>query len=239
MTFLFSAKPGYYISEVYVNGNAISAEDLATGAYTFTNVQYNNTIDVVSVQGQPITVTVDIVGGRGTAEYRIGPSGQYNGFLRTQSILPNSDLFVTVVPDSGYIFLNWTGDVSSTDSELEFPSVTHDIHLTANLEDLNPGSSADNGKWAVLNIIFAVLALFVGIIAVFAILAEKKEDRSAKAAILRVVALIVGIVAVAIFFVTENIHQSMGAYDAWTPVALILFALALFFTVWSFRLNRK
>ena len=47
-TFLFSAKPGYQIKAVYVNGVAISSAELASGAYTFSNVMSNHTISVVS-----------------------------------------------------------------------------------------------------------------------------------------------------------------------------------------------
>ena len=47
-TFLFSAKPGYQIKAVFVNGVAISSTELASGAYTFSNVMSNHTISVVS-----------------------------------------------------------------------------------------------------------------------------------------------------------------------------------------------
>jgi len=47
-TFLFSAKPGYQIKAVYVNGVEISSAELASGAYTFSNVMSNHTISVVS-----------------------------------------------------------------------------------------------------------------------------------------------------------------------------------------------
>ena len=48
ITFTFTAKPGYRITAVYVDGVAISSEDLASGEYTFFNVVCNNTINVVS-----------------------------------------------------------------------------------------------------------------------------------------------------------------------------------------------
>jgi len=47
-TFLFSAKPGYQIKAVLVNGVEISSAELASGAYTFSNVMSNHTISVVS-----------------------------------------------------------------------------------------------------------------------------------------------------------------------------------------------
>ena len=47
-TFTFSAKPGHKITAVYVDGNAISSKELASGKYTFTGVDKDHTIKVVS-----------------------------------------------------------------------------------------------------------------------------------------------------------------------------------------------
>ena len=46
--FKFSAKPGYKITAVKVNGDPISSAELASGEYTFRNVKSNHTIEVVS-----------------------------------------------------------------------------------------------------------------------------------------------------------------------------------------------
>ncbi|MCL2510179.1 MAG: hypothetical protein FWF07_03775, partial [Methanomassiliicoccaceae archaeon] len=77
-TFTYSAASGYHISSVLVNGTALDQSQI-TGSYTFTNVIYNQTIDVKSASGAgpsgtgtTVTLTVDIVGGNGSAEYRIG-----------------------------------------------------------------------------------------------------------------------------------------------------------------------
>jgi len=47
-TFVFSAKPGYIITAVFVDGVAISSEELASGKYTFCNVECSHTICVIS-----------------------------------------------------------------------------------------------------------------------------------------------------------------------------------------------
>jgi hypothetical protein len=47
-TFIFSAKAGYQIAAVYVDGEAISQEALASGEYTIYSVHSNHTIEVVS-----------------------------------------------------------------------------------------------------------------------------------------------------------------------------------------------
>ena len=48
ITFSFSAKPGYQITAVYVDGTAVSSAVLSSGKYTFTNVTGNHTIRVAS-----------------------------------------------------------------------------------------------------------------------------------------------------------------------------------------------
>ncbi|MCL2295755.1 MAG: InlB B-repeat-containing protein, partial [Methanomassiliicoccaceae archaeon] len=50
-TFVFSAKAGYRITAVYVDGVAVSHQELASGAYTFYNIRSNHSINVVSMQG--------------------------------------------------------------------------------------------------------------------------------------------------------------------------------------------
>jgi len=48
VTFEFSARPGYHITAVFVDGDEISPEELALGEYTFSNVLSNHTIRVES-----------------------------------------------------------------------------------------------------------------------------------------------------------------------------------------------
>ncbi|MCL2510231.1 MAG: hypothetical protein FWF07_04035, partial [Methanomassiliicoccaceae archaeon] len=112
ITFTYYAENGYHISSEIIDGKDL-APDQITGTYTFTNIMSNHTIVVKSAPGQgpsgtgTFTLTVDIVGGDGTAEYRIG-SGQYVSFTGTQMIPVGSNLYVSVVPDSGYSFVEWT-----------------------------------------------------------------------------------------------------------------------------------
>jgi len=58
-TFTFSAKSGYYISAVYVDGAAIPSADLASGKYTFMNIISNHTIRVESGASPPSDNTGD------------------------------------------------------------------------------------------------------------------------------------------------------------------------------------
>ena len=248
MTFTYSAANGYHISSVIVNGTALD-QDQITGTYTFTNVLYNQTIDVKSASGPgsggsgtktSITLTVDIVGGKGTAEYRIG-SGQYITFTGPQSIPVGSNLYVSVEADSGYSFVDWTGEVNSSDKELNFAGVDHDINLTAHLsKDNSTGGFGHSGSFAILNLILAILALLIGIIAIVAGTRRKDDEKKATgtAVIAGVLALIFGIVSIIVFFVTEDMSAPMITTDSWTVWMAVLFVVTVVLAVISFWASR-
>ena len=247
-TFTYSAASGYHISSVLVNGKELTQTQIDTGSYTFTDVNYNQTIDVYSASGPGstgkgtyITLTEVIVGGKGTAEYHIG-SGQYISFTGSQSIPAGSDLYVSVVADSGYSFVQWTGDVNTTDKELNFTDVDHDINLTAHLSNDNAtGSAGKSGNFAFANLILAILALLIGIIAILAGIWSRKDDEnksSGTAVIAGIIALIVGIVSIIVFFLTEDLSAPMISTDNWTIWMAVLFVVTVIFAAITFWASR-
>jgi len=245
-TFTYSAASGYHISSVIVNGTALD-QDQITGSYTFTNVNYNQTIDVKSASGAgpsgtgtTFTLTVDIVGGNGSAEYRIG-SGQYVSFTGTQQITVGSNLYVSVIADSGYSFVQWTGDVNSKNTEVNFANVTGDIHLVAHLSNDNAtGSAGKSGNFALSNLVLAILALIIGIIAIVAVVRKNEEGKaSVTAAVAGLLSLVVGIVSIIVFFLTEDISAPMITTDSWTIWMAVLFVVAVVFAAVSFWLSKR
>jgi len=245
-TFTYSAASGYHISSVLINGTALDQAQI-TGSYTFTNVLYNQTIEVKSASGAgtsgsgtSVTLTVDIVGGNGTAEYRIG-SGQYESFTGAQLITIGSNLYVSVVADSGYSFVEWTGDTNSKNAELNFANVTGDIHLVAHLSNDNaPGSAGQNGNYGISNLVFAILALIIGIIAIAVGVRKNAEGKaSVTAAVAGLFSLIVGIASIIVFFLTEDLSLSMTATDNWTVWMAVLFVVAVVFAAVSFWFSKR
>ena len=127
--------------------------------------------------------------------------------------------------------------------------------------------STGGGKWAVLNLVCAIIAIFSGIVALIAgrnrIKKEKNKDedeesseteeeeedeeeedeegdkgeKSKTALIFRVLALIVGIVSVVVFFLTEDWKLPVVPMDVWTPLMFILLLVTLAFTMSSFWLD--
>lgn len=73
-TISWSVLPGYLVQSVSVDGKKLSADQIAQGAYTFTNVSANHAVDIVlaSESGDPmlsqnlLQVTTKIEGGPGT-----------------------------------------------------------------------------------------------------------------------------------------------------------------------------
>jgi hypothetical protein len=216
MTFVFSARSGYRISAVYVDGSPISAEALASGRYTFYNVQSNHTIEAT---GTPYSAS----------------------------------------PEGGDSESRGDGDPGSEG------------------EEGNSESGRGNSGWAVLNLVFALIAIAAGIVAVAAgrnrykeeegedkdsqsekteetvstvsdLYKEEEEkeegeeekdndnkERKPKRFIPEIVSLILGIVSVIVFFVTEDISLPPVLADVWTVLMLILMFAALVSSFLSFR----
>jgi hypothetical protein len=169
MTFAFSARSGYEISAVYADGSSVSSEALASGTYTFYNVQSNHTIEATG----------------------------------TPSSAP---------PDSGS-----EGD------------------------GLESGERTTGG--AVLNLVFALIAIAAGIVAVVAgrNRSEKKDsnERKSKRFIPKIVSLILGTVSVIVFLVTGDMSLTAAVADNWTVLMFILVIATLISAFVSFRYREE
>jgi hypothetical protein len=170
--FKFSAKSGYMITAVYVDGVAITSAELESGTYTFYGVRANHIISVVSKTD----------GGDSGEEETIGKEGNGGG-----------------------------------------------------------GGRGSDGQWAVLNMIFATLAVFAGMIAIIGGKGGFKSgnaEKKLKAAVaFRILALLIGIVSAMIFFLTENLALAAKAVDEWSPIMFVLLVVALVMTMASFRFD--
>jgi hypothetical protein len=162
VTFTFSAKAGYAIAGVTVDGASVpSAVD--AGAYTFSGVASNHVISVASTPAsEGITLAVSVAGGDGTPEYHVGPGSPYVRFVRSQPVALHSDLYVSVDVGDGYKFVGWTGDVTSSDVELHISDADRNLSLVAHLE-------ADGGGDG-LSVAVIVAAAAIAILVVSAIL---------------------------------------------------------------------
>ena len=103
------------------------------------------------------------------------------------------------------------------------------------------GNGKGDGKWAVLNLICAVIAILTGIIAVIAgrdrFRKDDEEKRSKTALILRVLTLVIGVTTVIIYFLTEDWNLPVTPTDGWTLIMFILLLATLVLTFVSFRFD--
>jgi hypothetical protein len=193
-TFAFSAKHGYRITAVYVDGAAISSAELASGSYTFVDIKADHTITVVSKAN----------GGSGGGV--VSGSGSGDG-----------------------------GSGSGSGSGGGEPG------------DNNIGDSTGSGKWAVLNLICAVLAIITGVIGIIfgrgRIRKDNEEgieDEISKAAVaFRILALIAGILSAIVFILTEDWTLPMALTDGWTLPMFVIFAASCILAAVSFRFDEK
>jgi uncharacterized membrane protein len=239
ITFAFSAVSGYHISSVTIDGVPIPQDQLSKGTYTFSNVMMNHSIDVKSEAGTPITyitLTIDVAEGKGHAEYRIG-NGSFTVYTGTVTVPASSDITVRAVSDNGYSFSKWTDGTNTYEtSDKSFGNVGVSMHLYLYFSENN-----ETGGFAVLNMICAVIAIIAGIIAIIAgrnrFGKNDREKRSKTAVVLRIIAFVIGIISIAVFFLTEDIGLSAIPSDSWTLPMFVLLLATLILAFLSFRFD--
>ena len=115
----------------------------------------------------------------------------------------------------------------------------------------------EGSKWAVLNLICAIIAVIAGAAAVIAgknrrrkmdaedgaemntKADEDERERSGPAFILRILALVVGIVSVIVFFLTEDWRLPVAAVDEWTLLMIVLLIAVLILALVSIRFDER
>ena len=116
-TFTYSAKSGYVISDVIIDGTSRS-DLLSDGSFTFSNIKSSHTVSIVSQIGRDdATFTIDIVEGKGYAEYSID-GHPFVRYVSPVSFTSSSDLMFRAIADDGYTFERWTGHIASDKEEI-------------------------------------------------------------------------------------------------------------------------
>ena len=164
--FTFSAKPGYRISKVIVDGSEVQA----SGTYTFTDVRSSHTISVFSEkeEGRSFTVAVDYDRGLGYIEISINGS-QFTRYDGTMTVTEGSSVVLRAVPGEDSSFRGWTGTIRSLDQELRISNVSENISERADFSD-NGGSLL---LWIAI-IIIAIIAVII--IAFFLMRSARSKD---------------------------------------------------------------
>lgn len=164
-SFTFGAKVGYIVSDVVIDGES-HTELISAGKYTFTNVMMNHTI-VIKNDKKEITLNVEILEGKGHVEYSVngGPFTMYDGSVVLDV---NSDVVLKAYPDDGYKFVEWSGDIASSESELSVEDITDSVHLKATFkEDAAAATGLSDRSWYLIGAFLILLAILFIILIFF------------------------------------------------------------------------
>lgn len=132
-TYTITPNEGYEITDVLVDGISVGAVD----SYTFSSLNSDHTISVTfNLQKlRVITVAQPAVGGSTTGD------GLYDY---------NTLVTVTATPNDGYEFVNWAGDITSTEASFSF-NIKQDVTLTANFKLIEYNITYETGVTTISN----------------------------------------------------------------------------------------
>jgi len=121
---------------LYEDGDLYNLNELIESEISYTDLEANDINDLGQIVGSfnlggethaflmnPISFTV---------AYSAGGNGSIIGQFTQIVEHGESTTEVTAAPDTGYYFVNWTGDYESTDNPLTITNVTSDMDMTAN-----------------------------------------------------------------------------------------------------------
>ena len=114
---------GYYFDKWVLNsGNYEGFED--------TSIQHDNPITLTNVTENLALTAQFFEDINYTVIYNSGQNGSVN--INSETVRNGqSSSPVTAIPDEGYEFIAWTGDISSSQNPLNIESVTSDLHINA------------------------------------------------------------------------------------------------------------
>ncbi|MCL1810863.1 MAG: hypothetical protein FWG41_01375 [Methanomassiliicoccaceae archaeon] len=162
-TFSFYADKDYVIYSVTVDGVPLSQAEIDSGHYTFRYVLMNHTIDVKSVYfpRTDITLRIDIMEGRGYAEYSVNglPFVRYAGVVDLPDL---ADVIVIAYADGGYRFDRWETPSVDRSSEIAFYDLGGSLHLR--LYFTSSESPADDNTLLLFVIGIILLLIIAGLL---------------------------------------------------------------------------
>jgi hypothetical protein len=175
-TFTFSAKSGFKVVAVFVDGVAIPKDQMDQGYYTFSNVTAIHTIEVKSTASRnDITMRVDIVEGKGYVEYRVN-SDKEEDFVKYTGVayLPeHCKLEIRAVAADGYKFSKWMDyDIAINDPLIPFDDLLGSIDIDLYFEK-------DSGSDILLWVAGFLLLLLLLFLIILLLRRRKKEEEGA------------------------------------------------------------
>jgi hypothetical protein len=232
VSFDYYAAKGY--SAVLRIDGAITPGNPTGGTYTFSNVRADHSIVVMAdhqTRDATAYLTVNI-SGKGSVLYSTDGGTTFLPYAAPLPLYSGADYLLRAVPGTASYFDRWTGDASGTNPEMDVVSDgTRDMSVTAHFAS---SSGFMIGDLAIANLIFMVLTLIIGIVALTVAYQRNYEGTGAGKA-MRLGAMLVALISMVIFFLTEGFNGSYVTYDDWTIVMAILTLVALALALVSVR----
>jgi len=98
--------------------------------------------------------------------------------------------------------------------------------------------------WALLNLVLGVVGVVLAVVLVVLVLLwrnkdqKKVEDKKQLRTLLFLTTIILGIVGIAVFFLTEDMSRTMGWVDIWSIVSVVVFAVEVIALTLFLKLNK-
>ena len=169
-TFSFSAKDGYHIWAVLVDGRNLSSEEIDAGSYTFSGVNMNHSIQVYGSASPRVMVNlvIDITEGKGYAEYSVNEEA-FQRYTEPIFVPQDSKVVLIAYADEGYTFKEWVdGDKVITTIEYTVVITTGPVKQI----DLLFSGSDGNPLWWILA---AILLLVTAVILIWFFLVYRRH----------------------------------------------------------------
>lgn len=173
-TFYFSAIEGYSISDVMIDGVS-HPEYISQGYYTFSNVIMNHSIEIKNTRSL-LTLNVEVLEGKGKVQYSVN-GGAFKEYTEVVILNEGSSVVLKAIADKNNRFVRWSGDVSSTESEISIVDIDHSVYVGVSFETGSYGSGGliDDGSlcWIIVLVAMGLLLLFFFLILFWK---RRKED---------------------------------------------------------------
>ena len=191
-TFTFYALEGYVITAVIIDGKDMAQlylpqSTIKTKSFTFPHVMMDHTIEVQTHKEDVLYFVVDIMKGKGYAEYSLN-GAPFVKYTSVVTMHKHDDLIIRAVADEGYQFKEWMfNGLKFTESQISFDDVNASIHLELYFNETRVAAGSDDSQGgeppSLGTIGIAVLIIFAGFLIWFLLLYRRyyevvKSDES-------------------------------------------------------------
>ncbi|MCL2148185.1 MAG: leucine-rich repeat protein [Methanomassiliicoccaceae archaeon] len=231
LRFSYYASAGY-TPTLLVDGQAASGQG---GVYTFSNIRGDHSIEAFASNAPPRTPTAFLtvgVSGNGGVMYSADGGSTFTSYTSPLPLFNGAEYVLSAAPKGYSYFDHWSGDASGTNPQTVVMSDgAADMSVTAHFGST---SGFGIGDLAIANLIFAILAIVIGIVAL-TVAYNRNYDGTGTGKALRFGAVFVALISLVLFFLTQGFGGTYVPYDEWSIVMAALTVITLALALVSIR----